>query len=386
MRRTVVEGFRNVLMPYFESTRYASCQELCEALEVALFQSHAESQRCGPKYKSKYRTLQFNLKDAKNSPLRQALLQGEITPARLMTMTAAEMANEEVKREIRRVRENSVSQLVMDGEGIGLGGGNGEAGRAFVKKTHKGEDYLPMGVDEEGVPVEAFDGKVAFNVLSRSEAVGAGAGAGTGNGTHAEAEEDEGEEAVAAPSEAATSSTGAQWQGKIYITELGRIPAVATFVASSPSTHSAASLLRFLPHNLHVSGRLPIAVASDYAQQIWNNSSSRDVLLFALADPPESTPGMQVADVVRWLGENERWAVVAHDRARGIRDFYIAPARKGCVVPPTASDSNDNDDAAHGNGSGRNYCELVGVLVVSRDGRAPAPVAGSDQLYDPHYK
>lgn len=386
VRQTVVMGFVNVLAGHFEATHYSSCAELCQALEVALFQSHAEAQKCGPRYKSKYRTLQFNLKDPKNTPLRTALMRGDISPVRLMAMTAAEMANEEVQKEIQRVREDSVTQLVMGGERVGSGE---MGGRAYVKKTHKGEDYLPMGLDAE----EAFGGRVAFNggdyerhkeahddandhaSYPRLETIDGSAPLletlHSNEGSLSRIEETNEESGPGG-----TVSVG-QWQGKIYIAELGRIPAVATFIASSPSPYPPSSLSRFLPHNLHLSGRLPIPVAAAYTHQIWEASSSRDVLLFSLKDPLAGPQG-GVSEVVRWLGEQERWAVVAHDAARGIRDFYLAPAVAGCRMPPC-----EGDERGQGGGG---YGELVGVLVIGRDGRPQAPTMAPDLLYDPHPK
>ena len=44
-------------------------------------------------YKDRYRSLIFNLRDAKNPQLRQRVLQGEVDPHQLVRMSAAEMAS-----------------------------------------------------------------------------------------------------------------------------------------------------------------------------------------------------------------------------------------------------------------------------------------------------
>lgn len=50
-------------------------------------------------YKSKYRSLSFNMKDLKNPDLRRRVLFGEVMPMELMTMSADDMASDQLKRQ-----------------------------------------------------------------------------------------------------------------------------------------------------------------------------------------------------------------------------------------------------------------------------------------------
>ncbi|XP_022976089.1 death-inducer obliterator 1-like [Cucurbita maxima] len=83
------------------------------------------------KYKEKGRSLLFNLKDRNNPELRERVMSGEITPERLCSMTAEELASKELS-EWRMAKAEELAQMVVlpDSE-VDI--------RRLVKKTHKGE-------------------------------------------------------------------------------------------------------------------------------------------------------------------------------------------------------------------------------------------------------
>lgn len=58
--------------------------------------------------KVKYRSLMFNLKDAKNPDFRRKVLLGVIEPERLVNMSTAEMASEQRKQEIEKIQEKAL--------------------------------------------------------------------------------------------------------------------------------------------------------------------------------------------------------------------------------------------------------------------------------------
>ncbi|KAK7792536.1 hypothetical protein R5R35_008642 [Gryllus longicercus] len=72
----------------------ATPEELAEELEEAIFQ---EFRNTDMRYKNRVRSRVANLKDAKNPTLRSNFLAGVITAGRLATMTAEEMASDEMK-------------------------------------------------------------------------------------------------------------------------------------------------------------------------------------------------------------------------------------------------------------------------------------------------
>ncbi|KAF0295041.1 PHD finger protein 3 [Amphibalanus amphitrite] len=88
------------------------------------------------KYKAKYRSLMFNLKDEKNRGLFRKVLLREIDPARLVTMSADELASKELaewrereeKKELEAIEKHELDMLAL--------------GNKFLIKTHKGEQII----------------------------------------------------------------------------------------------------------------------------------------------------------------------------------------------------------------------------------------------------
>ncbi|KAK9888890.1 hypothetical protein WA026_001111 [Henosepilachna vigintioctopunctata] len=87
----------------------ASPEELAEELEEAIF---LEFKNTDMKYKNRVRSRISNLKDIKNPTLRTNFRIGAITAARLATMTAEEMANDEVKQ----LREKFTKEAINDAQ------------------------------------------------------------------------------------------------------------------------------------------------------------------------------------------------------------------------------------------------------------------------------
>ncbi|XP_050366271.1 uncharacterized protein LOC126784806 [Argentina anserina] len=112
-----------------------SPEQLAFEIEAQLFKLFGGVNK---KYKEKGRSLLFNLKDRNNPELRERVMSGDITPERLCSMTAEELASKELS-EWRMAKAEELAQMVVipDSE-LDM--------RRLVKKTHKGE-----------VEVEQFD-------------------------------------------------------------------------------------------------------------------------------------------------------------------------------------------------------------------------------------
>lgn len=87
----------------------ASPEELAEELEEAIY---AELKNTDMRYKNRVRSRIANLKDPKNPTLRTNFRVGAISAARLATMTAEEMANDEVKQ----LREKFTKEAINDAQ------------------------------------------------------------------------------------------------------------------------------------------------------------------------------------------------------------------------------------------------------------------------------
>eukprot|EP00164_Ancoracysta_twista_P003866 GFYU01005186.1.p1 GENE.GFYU01005186.1~~GFYU01005186.1.p1 ORF type:complete len:315 (-),score=67.19 GFYU01005186.1:370-1314(-) len=69
---------------------------IAEAIETCMFNLYKDT---GKDYKTKFRSLSFNLKDPKNPSLRANVLLSIISPEKLCQMTSHEMASDDVKKE-----------------------------------------------------------------------------------------------------------------------------------------------------------------------------------------------------------------------------------------------------------------------------------------------
>lgn len=65
-------------------------------------------------YKNKFRTLYFNLKDARNPELRCRVLSGDLTPEHLVSMTPRELASQELSQWRQRKKEELLQATVLD--------------------------------------------------------------------------------------------------------------------------------------------------------------------------------------------------------------------------------------------------------------------------------
>ncbi|XP_071810985.1 uncharacterized protein [Apostichopus japonicus] len=97
-------------------------------IEEALFKLHKDT---GMKYKAKYRTLIFNLRDTKNKGLFRRVVQQKIDPAKLVQMSSEQLASKELAQWREREAKHSLEMIVQVEEE--------RKEVPIIKKTHKGE-------------------------------------------------------------------------------------------------------------------------------------------------------------------------------------------------------------------------------------------------------
>lgn len=125
---------------------YLTPQILAFKIEEELFKLFGGVNK---KYKEKGRSLLFNLKDRNNPELSERVLSGEITPERLCSMTAEELASKELSQWRMAKAEELAQMVVLPDADVDI--------RRLVRKTHKGEfqveveenDTVPMEVSVE---------------------------------------------------------------------------------------------------------------------------------------------------------------------------------------------------------------------------------------------
>jgi hypothetical protein len=116
----------------FEPIDPAKSEALGLAIEHALYSAFATSEPgYGAEYKNKFRNISFNLKDAKNSALRERVLSGDLTPDKLVHLSNEELANQELREQAEKIREEGVAQSVLKVQ---------EGPR--IRRTHKGEELV----------------------------------------------------------------------------------------------------------------------------------------------------------------------------------------------------------------------------------------------------
>uniref|UniRef100_H2ZJG1 Transcription elongation factor n=1 Tax=Ciona savignyi TaxID=51511 RepID=H2ZJG1_CIOSA len=88
----------------------AHCAFLAAAVEDAIY---AEFKDTGVKYKNRIRSRFSNLKDTRNSLLRQNVLNGILKPEQIAKMTAEEMASDEMKKRREEYEEQNIKDHQM---------------------------------------------------------------------------------------------------------------------------------------------------------------------------------------------------------------------------------------------------------------------------------
>lgn len=88
----------------------AAAEELAEELEEAIYQ---EFKNTDMRYKNRVRSRIANLKDVKNPTLRTNFRIGAISASRLATMTAEEMANDEIKQLRERFKKEAINDAQL---------------------------------------------------------------------------------------------------------------------------------------------------------------------------------------------------------------------------------------------------------------------------------
>ncbi|KAL4640915.1 PHD finger protein 3 isoform X2 [Arapaima gigas] len=132
IRRNVRESLKEILLKRLNesdlkvSTERASHVATKTEKELFAFFRDTDS-----KYKSKYRSLMFNLKDSKNNVLFKRVLKGEISPHHLIRMSPEELASKELAAWRQRENRHTIEMIEKEQR---------EADRRPITKiTHKGE-------------------------------------------------------------------------------------------------------------------------------------------------------------------------------------------------------------------------------------------------------
>lgn len=126
-------------------TAEVNLEELISKIEEELYNQFGKVDQ---KYKTKYRSLLFNIKDPKNLNFFKKIIYKWVTPYQLVRMTADEMASQELaewrerenKHQIEMIRKTELDMMNQP--------------KALLMKTHKGEEIIESKDNKETIVSE----------------------------------------------------------------------------------------------------------------------------------------------------------------------------------------------------------------------------------------
>lgn len=144
----------------------AEIAEFVNAAELEMFEMFGSD--TGMKYKTKYRTLMYNIKDRKNLTLFAKISSKAIEPKQLVRMSTEELASQELAK--WRENENKHQlEMITKSELDMLACGN-----SYVLKTHKGEEVIQESTEritlDPSIPVEDLVSVLNKSTVSSSDA------------------------------------------------------------------------------------------------------------------------------------------------------------------------------------------------------------------------
>ncbi|XP_038152171.1 PHD finger protein 3 [Cyprinodon tularosa] len=160
IRRSVRDSLKEILTQRLKDSDLSipeeRASEVAKKTEKELFHLYKDTDH---KYKNKYRSLMFNLKDTKNNVLFKRVLKGEISPGNLIRMSPEELASKELAAWRQRENRHTIEMIEKEQREVER--------RPITKITHKGEIEIesqePMKAPEP-VELEPFP-KVLEEVL-----------------------------------------------------------------------------------------------------------------------------------------------------------------------------------------------------------------------------
>ncbi|MEE6476542.1 hypothetical protein FKM82_011116 [Ascaphus truei] len=132
IRQSVRHSLKDILVKRLSESSSKIPEEraakVAARIEKELFSFYRDTDS---KYKNKYRSLMFNLKDPKNNILYKRVLKGEITPEHLIKMSPEELASRELAAWRQRENRHTIEMIEKEQREVER--------RPITKITHKGE-------------------------------------------------------------------------------------------------------------------------------------------------------------------------------------------------------------------------------------------------------
>ncbi|KAM6184550.1 PHD finger protein 3 isoform 2-T2 [Rhynchocyon petersi] len=166
IRQSVRHSLKDILMKRLTDSNLKVPEEkaakVATKIEKELFSFFRDTDA---KYKNKYRSLMFNLKDPKNNILFKKVLKGEVTPDHLIRMSPEELASKELAAWRRRENRHTIEMIEKEQREVER--------RPITKITHKGEIEIesdaPMKEQEAAMEIQEPTASKSLEKLEESE-------------------------------------------------------------------------------------------------------------------------------------------------------------------------------------------------------------------------
>jgi hypothetical protein len=355
--------FKDIILENSEGHDEKDVEVLAKAIEESLYNILKEPDgSCGMNYKSKFRSLHFNLKDPGNKRLRERLFMGDLSTDHLINLSPEELANEDLESTIKQFKEKGIKNSIVQKEM-----------NAVTKKSHKGEVEMqkeikeevvqfqpqnivnaayvplllsPMLVEEENEEKDADmlmeEASVESSVISTENH--SSISIENHNGMDAEDNEDNEDNVTNGTSnnENETSSVDYDdtsygneaticWKGKLNLTGVSKLSCTANQLGGN-SWIAQETWKKWLVMDslLNIQGRISSTQALDYLRTITERSSSKDISVILLSPLAEDdfSPYNTLASHFYSMA---RFGVVPSDH-KEVKDIYVVPFRKSEIV------------------------------------------------------
>merc|ERR1712228_377700 len=161
LRKNVTKGLKDAIKTRVEKTEGIDITDkdldkIVKEIEEALYRYYNKD--VGSKYKSKYRSLVFNIKDQKNNGLFRKIVRKEYSASRIASMTAEEMANKELKEWRQAELKHDIEKIKSHEMEMA------QLGTKLVMKTHKGDMVMEDGKESSMVELKNDEVKLPDEV------------------------------------------------------------------------------------------------------------------------------------------------------------------------------------------------------------------------------
>ncbi|KAJ3121950.1 PHD finger protein 3 [Nowakowskiella sp. JEL0407] len=380
LRRSAQNYFESTLKTIFENAKVTKSvikpivdldnpKEFAKLIEEELFSAHSVMKNgvleCGPMYSSKFRNIQYNLKDTKNGLLRKRLLTGEITPSKLVQMSPEELANEEVKLKAQEIRNRTLLESVK----------TNDDGLTALRKTHKGEIEIDLSkgqslsdmkitekVSTPFVPppkiqtldeiLETMSGKKETAPIKR-DSISSEIQVSTPIvvdeailSTYDEevrqsefiSQNESGEIELHSPTmspidppENVVDEDAFIWSGRVSMAQVGKFNGYCRQIAGR-YVGDAKTWEDVLPGQISIDGRIQTSRVSDYVIQ-QKGSTTKEVVIVEFKSTGAAEEDEGFATLFDYFESKDRCAVIGHHYV-SIKDMYIFPLSPTKPLPP----------------------------------------------------